>query len=94
MEIGRHVYQRSTGGKTFCPLERDARIVVTSTPRFAKVISHKFANGSSIQVQRDLQDNHARKMARSYLQRVTDTIGSVAQAKEKSPNLEKAILIY
>ncbi len=84
VEIGRHVYQRSTGGKTFCPLERDARIVVTSTPRFAKVISHKFANGSSIQVQRDLQDNHARKVARSYLQRVTDTIGSVAQAKEQS----------
>ncbi len=84
VEIGRNVYQRSSGGKTLCPLERDARIVVTSTPRFAQVISHKFANGSSLQVQRDLQANHGRKVARSYLQRVADTVGSVAQAKEES----------
>ena len=84
VEIGRNVYQRSSGGKTFCPLERDARIVVTSTPRFAQVISHKFANGSSVQVQRDLQANHGRKVARSYLQTVADTVGSVAQAKEES----------
>ena len=55
VEVPRHVYQRSQGGKTFCPLDRDARIVVSSTPRFAKVISHKFANGSSIQVRRDLK---------------------------------------
>src|SRR5437868_13525243 len=33
-EVARHVYQRSVGGETFCPLEREARIVVTSTPRF------------------------------------------------------------
>ena len=96
VEIGRHVYQRSRGGKTFCPLERDARIVVTSTPRFAKVISHKFANSSSIHVQRDLQDNHARKAARSYLQRVADTVGGVAQTKEQSwhyttPKLDRAV---
>jgi hypothetical protein len=80
----------------FCPLERDARIVVTSTPRFAKLISHKFVNGSSIQVQRDLQDNHARKVARSYLRRVADPVGSVAQAKEQSwhyvtPKLERRV---
>ena len=35
VEVQRHVYQGSRGGKTYCPLERDARIVVTSTPRFA-----------------------------------------------------------
>ena len=32
VEVLRHVYQTSAGGKTFCPLEREARIVVTSTP--------------------------------------------------------------
>jgi hypothetical protein len=47
-------------------------------------------------VQRDLQDNHARKVARSYLQRVADTVGSVAQAKEQSwhyatPKLEHRV---
>ena len=30
--VERHVYQTSKGGKTFCPLEREARIVTSATP--------------------------------------------------------------
>ena len=41
--VSRHVYQTSSGGKTYCPLEWDARIAVTSRPLFAQQISHKFA---------------------------------------------------
>ncbi len=37
--ILRHVYQNSQGGATFCPLENDARIIVGSTPKFAKMVS-------------------------------------------------------
>src|SRR3954465_2752289 len=33
--VARHVYQTPQGGPTYCPLDRDARVVVTSTPRFA-----------------------------------------------------------
>ena len=40
ISIPRHVYQSSKGGKTYCPLEPNARIVVTSTPRFAKIVSN------------------------------------------------------
>lgn len=86
--VARHVYQRSEGGKTFCPLERDARIVVTSTPRFAKLVAHKFANGASTTVQRDLSENHGRDCARSYLQDLAEAVGSVAQAKEESWHYE------
>ncbi len=98
VEIERHVYQRSRGGKTFCPMERDARIVVTSTPRFAKIVSHKFANGSSVQVKRDLAENHNREVARSYLQGVADAVGSVVQAKEESwhyatPKLDQPVKV-
>src|SRR3954451_18169723 len=32
--VARHVYQGPQGGTTYCPLDRDARIVVSSTPRF------------------------------------------------------------
>ncbi len=39
--IERHVYQGSKGGKTCCPLDQNARIVVSSTPRFARVIAHE-----------------------------------------------------
>ena len=27
--VNRHVYQRSVGGKTYCPLEKEARIIIT-----------------------------------------------------------------
>jgi hypothetical protein len=83
VEVERHVYQSSKGGKTFCPLEQNARIVVTSTPRFAKQISHKFANNASVQTQRDFETNHNRKVARSYLQNVAEAVGTVAIAKEE-----------
>src|SRR3954465_3060263 len=43
--VARHVYQTGEGGATFCPLERDARIILTSTPRFAMQISHKYGEG-------------------------------------------------
>ena len=33
--VERHVYQSSRGGKTYCPLDRNARIVVSSTPKGA-----------------------------------------------------------
>jgi hypothetical protein len=42
-EIARYVYQTPEGGATFCPLDKSARIIVSSTPRFAKQISHKFS---------------------------------------------------
>jgi len=96
VEVERHVYQRSVGGETFCPLERDARIVITSTPRFAKMVAHKFGNKASTEVRRDLDANHGRPVSRSYLQDLADAIGSVAQAKEETwryetPKLDKPI---
>jgi hypothetical protein len=32
--VDRYVYQSHSGGKTYCPLEDEARIVITSTPIF------------------------------------------------------------
>ena len=96
VEVRRHVYQTSAGGKTFCPLERDARIVVTSTPRFAKMVANKFARVGSTQVESDLAENHGRVVARSYLQNLAEAVGTVVQAKEESwhyamPRVESAI---
>lgn len=71
------MYQRAQGGKTFCPLERDARLVVTSTPRFAKQVAHKFSYGASTVVQRDWADNHHREVARSSIKELSDAVGAV-----------------
>lgn len=80
IEVESHVYQISGSGDD--PLERDARIVITSTLRFAKQVSSKLARGVAREVQRDWAENHARPVAVSYLQRLGEVIGTVAQAKE------------
>ena len=86
--VARHVYQSAGGGKTYCPMERNARIVVTSTPMFAKQISSKIANGVARDVQRDLCENHGRKVAVSYIQGLSEAVGSIVQAKEEGDNYE------
>jgi len=96
VEVNRHVYQRSAGGATYCPMEHNARIVIRATPRFAKIVSHKMANAASPVVQQDMAENHGRQCARSYLQNLADAVGSVAQAKEETwhyetPKLEKPV---
>jgi hypothetical protein len=84
--VARHVYQSPQGGKTYCPLDREARIVVSSTPRFAKMIAHKYAEFGSGRVLLDLAENHGRKVARSFVQNVADAVAAVALAKEESWN--------
>lgn len=80
----RHVYQSHSGGKTYCPLEQDARIVVTSTPRFAKIVSSKYSCSSTEYVKQDLSGNHGRPVNRKTLQTISEAVGAVALAKEVS----------
>jgi hypothetical protein len=81
--VERHVYQSSRGGKTYCPLDRNARIVVSSTPRFAKMVSYKYAEFGSARVIKDLAENHGRTVARCFVQDVADAVAAVATAKEE-----------
>ncbi len=82
--VERHLYQNSRGGKTYCPLDRNARIVGSSTPRFAKMISHKYAEFGSSRVIEDLRENHGRTVARSFVQNVADAVAAVALAQEET----------
>lgn len=84
VDIPRYVYQTSSGGKTCCPLDENARIITSSTPRFAQIISHKYARGSAREVAEDFSINHGRIIAGSFIQNVSTFIGSVAQATEES----------
>jgi len=96
VEISRYVYQTSQGGKIYCPLEGKARIIQNATPRFAQQISHKYANLNAPAVCRDLEENHHRKIAHSYVQAVSDWVGGIASAKDEiweytTPDLNEAI---
>jgi hypothetical protein len=82
--VDRHVYQTAHGGATFCPLERDARIVLTSTPRFAQQVSHKYAEMAGGRVVRDLAGNHGRSVSLSFVQDLAGVVAGAVQAKEES----------
>ena len=96
VEIERHVYQTAKGGKIYCPLEQNARIIRHATPRFAKQLSHKYAEMNVNKVCNDLEENHSRKIAASYVQNVADWVGGIACAKEEqweyaTPQLDSAV---
>jgi hypothetical protein len=82
--VDRHVYQGPKGGRTYCPLDQNARIVVSSTPRFAKVVSHKYAEFGAGRVLEDLAQNHGRRVAKAFVQDVADAVAAVALAKEEA----------
>jgi hypothetical protein len=81
--VDRHVYQTGEGGATFCPLEREARIILTSTPRFAKQISNKYGEGPAARVVRDLLGNHGRPVSDCFVQDTAAAVAAVVQLKEE-----------
>ena len=79
--LPRHVYQNYLGGKTYCPLEKDAKIIVQSTPKFAKMTSSKYASNGGRIVQKDLNENHGRYISRNYIKDISDAVGGIALDK-------------
>jgi hypothetical protein len=95
VNVERHLYQTSKGGATFCPLEQEARIILTSTPRFAAMVSHKVSNHTALGVVEDLSMNHNRNISKNVAQRLSDLVASVVEVKEESwsyqiPEIEEA----
>ena len=76
-------YQGAHGGPTYCPLDRDARIVVSSTPKFARTVAHKYAEVSSARLREDLQQNHGRSISRGLARDIAalDEYGTVRKAR-------------
>ena len=80
---GTSIRPRAVDGST-ARFEHHARIIRGATPRFASQLSHKYAQLNAGAVQADLQQNHGRKVTRSYLQNVAEWVGSLATAKEET----------
>ena len=83
VRVERYVYQSSRSGRIYCPLAHQARMIRGATPRFASQISHKYSQLNAGAVQRDLEQNHGRAVAKSYIQHVAEWVGSIATAKEE-----------
>ena len=81
--VDRHVYQSPQGGATYCPLDRDARIIVSWTPKFAKT---GFEQVRGIRLgpcptrsSRQPRPHHSRCL----VQDVADAVAAVALVKEE-----------
>ena len=59
VEVERHVYQTSSGGKIHYPLEVKTHIIQGATPKFAQQLSHKYSTMNAPTVCRDLSENHS-----------------------------------
>ena len=82
-------------GPPTVPWTCDVRIIVSSTPKFAKMVSSKYAEFGSARVQHDLRGNHGRVISRCLIQDVADAVATVALVKEEAwsyhlPKLEDA----
>ncbi len=84
VSIERYVYQTAQGGRIFCPLEASAHTVLTTTPKFAQQLTHKYSQGHAPSVCADLSENHNRSIAKATVQRIADWVGSIACAQEES----------
>ena len=52
------------------------------------MVSNKIAYGATTVVQKDLLENHGRKITRSYLSATSNAVASIVQAKEESWHYE------
>lgn len=78
----RYTYQTSKGGRAYVPLENDARMVLNSTPRYAQIVSGKYARFGADAICEDLLECNGRKISRNYAKKLSDYVGAVAQCYE------------
>lgn len=82
VQVERHTYQSSRGGRTYVPLENDARMILNSTPRYSQIVSGKYARLGADAICEDLLECNGRTLSRNYAKKLSDFVGSVAQCRE------------
>jgi hypothetical protein len=80
--VPRHTYQTSQGGRAYVPLEVDARMVLNSTPRYAQMISGKYARLGADALRDDLRECNGREISRNYAKKLSDFVGVIAETHE------------
>jgi hypothetical protein len=82
VEVERYVYQNAGGGRTYVPLEHDGRMVLNSTPRYAQIVSGKYARLGADAIREDLRESNGRELSRNYAKKLSDFVGTIAQIHE------------
>jgi hypothetical protein len=84
VDVERHIYQTSRGGRTYCPLEESGRFILNATPRYAKMVSAKYCRLGATAVCDDLLECNGRGISVNYVKKISDYVGGIAQAKEEA----------
>lgn len=82
VHVERYTYQTSKGGRAYVPLEEDGRMVLNSTPRYAQMISGKYARFGADAIREDLWECNGRKLSRNYAKKLSDFVGTIARHYE------------
>jgi hypothetical protein len=82
IQLDRYLYQSNEGGYTYCPLEDGARIILTSTPRFAQIVSGKYSRLHGSGVTKDLFETSRRTISDRYVHKLSEAVAGIAQLKE------------
>lgn len=69
-------------------MEIRGRVISQSTPKFAQQVSDKYANLGSRKVQSDLRNNHGRKVSRTYIQKISDAVGTQVYLQEQEQDIK------
>lgn len=91
--VSRHIYQNANGGKTFCPMEHAARMILNSTPKYAKLLSYCYGKDGARATADDLLEITGRTVCHGYVKKVSEIVGACARflendmAYELPPNL-------
>ncbi|MCG7851355.1 MAG: ISKra4 family transposase, partial [Methanosarcinaceae archaeon] len=96
VQVQRYTYQTSKGGRAYVPLEADSRMVLNSTPRYAQIVSGKYARFGADAICEDLLECNGRKLSRNYAKKLSDFVGTIAQCHESEwaydlPEFDKPI---
>jgi hypothetical protein len=78
----RYAYQSSEGGAVEIPLEHNARIVASSTPRFARMSSFKYSGDKAGWAVKDLWESHRVKVSRCYFQDISAAVAEQVRLKD------------
>jgi len=82
VQVLRNTYQSCRGGRGYVPLEADGRMILNSTPRYAQIVSGKYARFGADAICEDLLECNGRKLSRNYAKKLSDVVGTIAQFHE------------
>jgi hypothetical protein len=79
----RHVYQSSQGGKTFVPLESNARILCNTTPQLVKCVASRYTEVPAATAEKGFAEQLQLKIDTNLILDISRELGRVALAKQE-----------